>query len=94
MEQEVVRRHFRKAIPKKHQRSMDTRLVWLFNQRFGTVQSVYQNSTDIEDHTAASMILQCILAEDLQSIRLLYQRIEGGAIVDQEILDRSEALRV
>ena len=87
-------RKFRRAIPKEHQKSLDTRLQWLFNQRFGTVQNIYKESSDVLDHTAATMILQCILAEDLLSIKLLYQRLEGGAMIDQEKLDRDVGMRI
>ena len=31
-------RKFRHEIPEKHRGSMDTRIRWLWNQRFGTVQ--------------------------------------------------------
>jgi len=87
MSQEIVRK-FRKQIPEVHRKSLDTRLRWLWHQRFGTVQTVWQESRDILDKTAATLILQCILAKDLNSIELLFQRIEGGAEVDEAVLTK------
>ena len=87
MSQEIVRK-FRKQIPEVHRKSLDTRLRWLWLQRFGTVQTVWQESRDILDKTAATLILQCIMAKDLNSIELLFQRIEGGAEVDEAVLTK------
>ena len=87
MSREIVRK-FRKQIPEVHRKSLDTRLRWLWNQRFGTVQTVWQESRDILDKTAATLILQCIMAKDLNSIELLFQRIEGGAEVDEAVLTK------
>jgi hypothetical protein len=83
------RRHFRKEIPKEHRASMDTRLRWLWNQRFGTVQTVWKDSPDMLDKTAATLILQSIMAKDLDSISLLFQRLEGGPQVDEEVLEQA-----
>lgn len=94
MSQEMESLKFRKQIPEKHRKSLDTRLTWLWNQRFGTVQTVYSETNDVLDRTAATMILQCILGEDLESIKLLLYRLEGGAIYDQEIVEREESLRI
>lgn len=91
---ELKRLHFRKEIPKEHRVSLDTRVRWLWNQRFGTVQQVWSESPDLLDHTAATLILQCILGKgDLESIVLLFQRLEGGAQVDEDLLETS-VLRV
>ena len=78
-------RKFRHRIPEAHQVSLDTRIVWLWNQRFGTIQTIWNNSPDVLDHTAATMYLQAILAKDLESIEMIMQRIEGGAVYDTEI---------
>ena len=77
-----TQRKFRKAVPREHRASLDTRIAWLWNQRFGTLQTVWQESTDALDHLAATMILQAILAEDLNNIALVMKRIEGGAQED------------
>ena len=55
---------WRNKIPEAHRTTLDTRVLWLWHQRFGTVQSVYQESTDILDKTAATLILQAILGRD------------------------------
>ena len=84
-EAEVVQLYrFRKDIPKEHRESLDTRLLWLWHQRFGTVQMVYSHSPDILDVTAATLILQCIMAKDLRSIQQLFTRLEGGSMYDDQ----------
>ena len=87
------RRHFRKEIPEIHRSNLDTRIRWLFNQRFGTVQSVYQNTTDMLDRTAATMFITAVWSKDLDSIMLILKRLEGGPIMDEELLTRT-TLRV
>lgn len=95
MTDEVVPLHrFRKEIPREHRDTLDTRLLWLWHQRFGTVQTVYTTSPDILDVTAATLILQAIMAKDLQSIQQLFTRLEGAAIFDQELQDKSGAVRI
>ena len=94
MSDEVVVKTYRTAVPEEHRSSLDTRLRWLWMQRFGTVQTVYSRSEDILDVTAATLILQCIMARDLRSIQQLFNRLEGGAIGDKEIIEAEDALRV
>lgn len=79
---------FRNEIPDAHRKSIDTRIAWLWNQRFGTVQQVWQNSKDMLDHTAATLILQAVFAKDIESIAQILQRLEGGALVDTELAER------
>jgi hypothetical protein len=85
-ELEVVRK-FRHEVPKAHRSSLDTRILWLWNQRFGTVQTVWQSSRDQLDKLAATMILQAILGKDLNNIALVFKRIEGGAQEDTVLAD-------
>jgi len=85
----VADRRFRTRVPDSHRQSLDTRIMWLWNQRFGTVQMVWKDSKDVLDHTAATLILQAIMAKDLESIAQLFQRLEGGAVNDQTVLDGS-----
>ena len=81
---------FRRTIPKAHRGSLDTRLRWLWNQRFGTVQQVWQETDDVLDRTAATIVLQCILGDgDLESIALLFRRLEGGPQLDEEVLEQA-----
>ena len=84
---EIVRK-FRKQIPEAHRASLDTRLRWLWVQRFGTVQTVWKDSPDLLDRTACTMILQAIMGKDLSSIALIFQRLEGGPLDDQEAQER------
>lgn len=88
------RRLFRHEIPADHRSSLDTRLLWLWHQRFGTVQMVYTHSSDLLDRTAATLVLQCIMARDLKSIQQLFQRIEGGSVFDQDMSEQDRAFRV
>lgn len=83
----VERKKFRRQVPAEHKDSIDTRLAWLWNQRFGTVQMVWKDSPDLLDHTAATIILQAVLAKDLNSIETIFQRIEGGSVPDTQVVD-------
>lgn len=84
----VAELRFRNQIPDAHRKSIDTRIAWLWNQRFGTVQQVWQSSKDMLDHTAATLILQAVFAKDLESINQVFQRLEGGALADTELAER------
>lgn len=83
-------RKFRGQIPKDHRATLDTRIKWLWNQRFGTVQMVWKDSPDVLDVTAATLILQAIMAKDLDSIMLIFNRIEGGSLEDKEVQERAQ----
>lgn len=85
-------RKWRHRVPESHRTSLDTRILWLWHQRFGTVQTVWKDSPDVLDHTAATLILQAIMAKDLDSIAQIFQRLEGGPSSDEDILD--ETIRV
>ena len=87
-------RRWRNRIPEDHRTSLDTRLLWLWHQRFGTVQMVYKESEDILDKTAATLVLQAILGRDLKSIQQLFQRIEGGPQYDQQVLAQQNPVRI
>jgi hypothetical protein len=89
-----VNRKFRKQIPDNHRGSIDTRLRWLWHQRFGTVQMIWKDSPDVLDHTACTLVLQAIMAKDLDSIAQLFQRLEGGALLDQELLEEDQTLTI
>lgn len=89
----VLVRKYRHRVPETHRISLDTRLLWLWNQRFGTVQTIWQKSPDILDHTAATLILQAIMGKDLESIAQLFQRLEGGARKDDQIIEE-EVIRI
>ena len=83
-------RKFRREIPKEHRQSLDTRIVWLWNQRFGTVQQIRLQSPDMLDVTAATTVLQAIMAKDLTNIGELFERIEGGPLTDDVIAEEEQ----
>lgn len=89
----TVQRKYRRRIPELHRASLDTRIQWLWNQRFGTVQMVYNESPDVLDKTAATLVLQCLIGEDLDSIIQLFTRLEGGAIPDDKV-GETDAIRL
>lgn len=88
MATELESLRFRNTIPDAHRKSIDTRIQWLWNQSFGTTQQVWQNSKDLLDVTAATLILQAVFAKDLESITQIFQRLEGGALVDSEMTEQ------
>lgn len=94
MSNDIAVRRFRHSIPPAHQRSLDTRLLWLWHQRFGTVQTIWQQSKDMLDHTACTIILQAIMSKDLASIKLIMRRIEGGPVSDEVVAEADQLLRV
>lgn len=93
-ESPVPQHKYRGSIPDAHRASIDTRLRWLWNQKFGVVQTVYRDSRDTLDVTAATMMLQAIMAQDLQTIEMLFQRIEGGSITDDQELEKQSQMRL
>lgn len=82
----VPTRRFRNDIPEEHRTSADTKLRWLWNQRFGTVQSIWQNTSDGDTKAAAALVLNAAYVGNLTSINLLLQRLEGGAKSDEDLL--------
>lgn len=93
MTEVVPVRKYRSQVPVDHRTSLDTRLLWLWHQRFGTVQTIYSSSPDILDVTAATLILQAIMAKDLKSIQQLFTRLEGNAVYDHEVREK-KAVRI
>ena len=89
----LKQRRYRHEIPKQHRNSLDTRLVWLWRQRYGTVQTIWRESPDLLDNTACSLVLQAIIGKNLGSISLLFQRIEGGAVLDETLAAQDTVLR-
>lgn len=89
MTTEIVK--FRSTIPEKHRATLDTRLVWLWNQRMGVVQTIWvAANADTLDRLAAEIIVNAVTGEDLTAIQHLLHRIEGGAISDVELSKRQE----
>lgn len=88
----TTERKYRKQIPDSHRGSLDTRIQWLWHQRFGVIQTVWKDSPDVLDHTAATLFLQAIMAKDLVSIQQIFQRLEGGARIDVELLEEDNVI--
>jgi len=86
----IRQRRYRQRVPEAHCGSLDTRIKWLWHQRFGTVQTVFGRSPDILDRTAATLIIQAIMAKDLDAINQIFQRIEGGSLEDVLVLENAQ----
>lgn len=80
-------RRFRREVPREHRTSLDTRVRWLWNQRAGTIQSIWKHSPDVLDQTAATMLLQIFMGQDLNAIALVFRRLEGGELEDSVIAE-------
>lgn len=90
----LTNKKYRSTIPPEHLTSIDTKLRWLWNQRFGTLQKVWQETEDAEIKAAATLLLNAAYIGDLASINIVLNRLEGGALTDQELLDFSEDLPI
>ena len=85
---------WRSKVPNEYKGNLDERLQWMWGQKFGTVQTVYLESDDLLDKTAATLVLQAIMGRDLRSIQQLFQRLEGGSVTDQSILTIEEEMPI
>lgn len=91
---ELADRRYRTSIPRKHRTSLDTRVLWLWNQRFGTVQTIYTRGTDELDVLACTIFIQAIIGKDLASIGLIFKRVEGGPQTDEELLEQDLSVKL
>lgn len=83
-----IERKDRVKIPAQHRQTVDTRLAWLWNQKFAVVQNVWLHPQDQDDKLAATILLSAILTPvDLNAIGLLFKRLEGGSRVDEATLE-------
>jgi hypothetical protein len=55
---------------------------------------VYLESPDILDKTAATLMLQSVIGRDLDSIAQLFNRIEGGALLDEELVGQQQSMPI
>lgn len=83
-----VARRLTKEIPREHQKSNDTRIMWLWSQRLAVVQQIKMQSPDVQDQMAATLVLTAAMAAYLPSIELVLRRLEGGAIPDEEVVEQ------
>ena len=90
----LAKKKYRSSIPAEHLTSIDTKLRWLWNQRFGTVQKIWQETPDADTKAAATLCLNAAYLGDLAAINIILNRLEGGVLTDQELLDFSEDLPI
>jgi len=88
-----VQRNYLHQVPEAHRSSVDTRLRWLWNQKFGHIQTIHNSSPDPLDKMACVMIIQALFASDLNAITLILRRLEGGSVTDDQVAEQS-AMRV
>lgn len=88
-EKALTTRKFRRNIPESHKKSLDTRIMWLWNQRFGTIQTIYLKADDPLDKLAATLFIQAIIESDLTSINRIFTRLEGGPQLDTALAEGS-----
>jgi len=91
---QLANRKYRGTIPEEHCTSIDTKVRWLWNQRFGTVQRVWQLAEDAETKAAATLILNAAYVGDLSAIQVVLNRLEGGVLTDEDLLDFSESMPI
>ena len=91
---DLTRKKYRTSVPEEHRTSIDTKLRWLWNQRFGTVQRIWQETEDADTKAAATLCLNAAYVGDLASINIVLNRLEGGALPDDEMLDFSDNMPI
>jgi hypothetical protein len=94
MQIELAKKKYRGSIPPEHCTSIDTKLRWLWNQRFGTVQKIWQETNDPDTKAAATLCLNAAYIGDLSAIATVLNRLEGGALTDEDMLDFSESMPI
>ena len=94
MQAELAKKKYRGSVPEEHSTSIDTKLRWLWNQRFGTVQKIWQETDDADTKAAATLCLNAAYVGDLTSIGIVLNRLEGGALTDEDMLDFSESMPI
>ncbi|QKY80412.1 hypothetical protein SEA_PABST_54 [Microbacterium phage Pabst] len=86
----AIARRMPSNIPEEHRTTDDTRIAWLWNQRLIVVQNIWSNTSNIRDRMAAALILGAAYQANMASIELVFKRLEGGAILDTEIIDNED----
>lgn len=94
LQAELAKKKYRGSIPAEHTTSIDTKVRWLWNQRFGTVQKVWQETDDAETRAAATLLLNAAYVGDLSAINVVLNRLEGGALTDEDLLDFGESMPI
>lgn len=94
LQSELAKKKYRSAIPEEHSSSIDTKLRWLWNQRFGTVQKIWQETEDADTKAAATLCLNAAYIGDMSAINIVLNRLEGGVLNDEDLLDFSESMPI
>lgn len=91
---ELSKKKYRSSVPPEHCTSIDTKLRWLWNQRFGTVQKIWQETTDADTKAAATLLLNAAYVGDISAIHIVLNRLEGGVLTDEDLLDFGESMPI
>lgn len=94
LQAELAKKKYRSVIPEEHTSSIDTKLRWLWNQRFGTVQKIWQETEDADTKAAATLCINAAYLGDLAAIAIILNRLEGGVLSDEDMLDFSETMPI
>ena len=84
---EVRARRLMHNIPDEHRGTDDQRLEWLWMQRIINVQSIYTHTNNARDKMACSLVLAAAWSANLGSIEMLLRRLEGGPVLDEQVLE-------
>jgi hypothetical protein len=91
LEGKITKRRLFHNIPEEHRISDDSRLEWLWMQSVAQIMSIRENTDDIRDRMAATLMLTAAWMGQLSAIELVLQRLEGAA-VDDKTISESETL--
>lgn len=94
LQAELAQKKYRLNIPEEHCSSIDTKLRWMWNQRFGTVQKIWMSTEDADTKAAATLLLNAAYAGDMSAISIVLNRLEGGALADEDLLDFGESMPI
>lgn len=91
---ELAKRKYRGSVPEEHTGSIDMMLRWMWNQRFGTIQKIWMETKDADTKAAATLCLNAAYVGDMSAINIVLQRLEGGVLTDEDLLDFSESMPI
>lgn len=94
LQAELAKKKYRSTVPEEHTGSIDMKLRWLWNQRFGTVQKIWQETEDADTKAAATLCLNAAYIGDMSAINIVLNRLEGGVLTDADLLDFSESMPI
>lgn len=86
-----LKRRLRHNIPEEHRATDDTRIQWLWMQSVAQVMGIRENTDDIRDRMACTLVLSAAWMGSLPAIELVLQRLEGAAVPDT-LIEEDETL--